>query len=77
MRANWAVMFVFLFIVLLMRPAFLTLYIATYGHLLSSVFLDTSTILWWLMIIRIIPGLFLYVRSLMLFLCLSTFSLGC
>jgi len=28
----------------------LTLYIATYGHLLSSVFLDTSTILWWLMI---------------------------
>ena len=77
MHANWAVMFVFLFIVLLMRPAFLTLYIATYGHLMSLVFLDTSTILWWLMIIRITPGLFLYVQSLMLSPRLSTFLLGC
>jgi hypothetical protein len=39
MRANWADMFVFLFIVLLlMRPTFFILYITTYGHLLSSVF---------------------------------------
>ena len=36
MRANWAVMFVFLFIVL-MRPTFLTLYIATYDLWTSPV----------------------------------------
>ena len=43
----------------------------------TSLFLDTSTILWWWMIIHIIPGLFFYVQSLILFPRLSTFSLGC
>jgi hypothetical protein len=53
------VMFVFLFIVPLhMRLTCLILYIVTYGHLLSSVFLDISTILWWSMIFLTIHGLF-------------------
>ena len=64
MRANCAVMSVFLFIVLAMGLAFLILYIATYGHLLSLAFLAISTILWWLMISLIIRGLFPYMRSL-------------
>jgi hypothetical protein len=67
MRANWADMSVFLFIVLLhMRPAFLIWYIATYGHPLLSVFLVTSIILW-SMIFCIIRRLFPCVRSLTLF----------
>ncbi|KAJ1253486.1 hypothetical protein BS78_K250200 [Paspalum vaginatum] len=76
-RASWAAMLDFLFLLLLMRLIFLILYTVTCGPLLYLAFLAISTIWWWLMISLIILGLFLCVLSQMRSPRSSTSLLGC
>ncbi|KAJ1254551.1 hypothetical protein BS78_K033700 [Paspalum vaginatum] len=76
MRASWAVMLDFLFL-LHMWLIFFILYTVTCGPPLYSAFLVTSIIWWWLMISLVILGLFLCALSLRRSPRSCTSSLGC